>query len=152
MLLFTIISALLIWIDLFTKRLAVTYLAAGQEIQVIPGFLRFIYVENTGAAFGILPGARWFLALVALVVSVIIIWYIMTERCRSRVQFFGFVFVFPGAIGNFINRIMLGYVVDFINLPNWPTFNFADIFINIGVVLLIIYILFYSGKEEQAHL
>jgi len=149
MFIFAIISALLIGLDLFTKRLAVTYLGAGQEIQIIPGFLRFIYLENTGAAFGVLPGARWFLALVAFVVSIIIIWYVMSERCRSWYQFYGFIFIFSGALGNFVNRVMLGYVIDFINLPNFPTFNLADIFINIGVVLLIIYILRYSGNESK---
>ncbi|MDR2431014.1 MAG: signal peptidase II [Candidatus Margulisbacteria bacterium] len=150
MFVFALLSALLIFLDLLTKRVAVTYLVGGADFTFIPALLRFIYVENTGAAFGILQDMRWFLVLVAWVVVLVILWYIISERCRSRLQYYGFIFVFAGSVGNLINRFLLGYVIDFINIPaapRFPTFNLADIFINIGVLLLVIYIFKQSGKE-----
>lgn len=150
MFIFIIYSVILILADLLSKKLAVYFLAAGNEISVWPPFLRFIYVENTGAAFGILQNMRWFLVLVSCAVLLVIFWYIWTERCSSRWQFYGFVFIFSGTVGNFVNRWFLHYVIDFINLPclpRFPTFNLADVFINVGVGLLMIYIFKQSGKE-----
>ncbi|MDR1997905.1 MAG: signal peptidase II [Candidatus Margulisbacteria bacterium] len=147
MFVFSLLSALLIFADLLAKRLAVYYLASGGEFVLIPGALRLLYLENTGAAFGLLPDMRWLLLLVAAVVLLVVFWYIWTERCNSRWQYYGFIFIFAGALGNFLNRLFLGYVVDFINFAYFPVFNLADVFINIGTVLLIIYLFRQSGKK-----
>jgi len=151
MFLFIIYAVLMILADLLTKKLAVFYLAAGKDIIVIPALLRFVYVENRGAAFGMLPDMRWFLLLVSWSVLLVILWYVWTERCSSLWQYYGFIFIFAGTVGNFINRFFLKYVIDFINFPcfpSFPTFNLADIFINIGVLLLVIFIFKQSGKAQ----
>ncbi|MDR1324386.1 MAG: signal peptidase II [Candidatus Margulisbacteria bacterium] len=148
MLFFLIISFLLTALDFAAKRLALIYLKGGLEITLIPSMLKLIYGENTGAAFGILPAARWFLILLAVIVLLVVLWYVQKERCRSRWQYNGLIFIFAGALGNLIDRIFYGYVVDFINLPRWPTFNLADIFIDIGAALLIIYLLRSTEKER----
>jgi signal peptidase II len=138
---FSLLSSLLIFIDLYTKKIAVQALALGKEIQVLPGFLRLIYVENRGAAFGILEKYPLIMIIVGIAVAWYILYYVHAELCKSRIQYWGLIFLFAGTVGNLLNRIFLGYVIDFLDLPNFPTFNFADIFINIGVGLLIIYLL-----------
>jgi signal peptidase II len=148
MLFFLIASFFLTALDFAAKRLALIYLKGGAEITLLPPVLKLIYGENTGAAFGILPAARWFLILLAVIVLLVILWYVQKERCRSRLQYNGLIFIFAGALGNLIDRIFYGYVVDFINLPRWPTFNLADIFIDIGAACLIIY-LFKSAEKEK---
>lgn len=138
---FSLLSAVLITIDLISKKFAVQFLAMGKEIILIPNYLRLIYVENRGAAFGILENFPLIMIIVGLGVAWYILYYVYAELCKSRLQYYGLIFLFTGTIGNLLNRMFLGYVVDFIDLPHWPTFNFADIFINIGVALLIIYLL-----------
>jgi signal peptidase II len=141
MFLFSLLSAAFIVIDLVSKRLAVQFLAVGKELVLIPHYLRFIYVENHGAAFGLLEHYPLIMIIVGLAVACYILYYVQAELCKSRIQYYGLIFLFAGTLGNLINRLFLGYVIDFIDLPNWPTFNFADIFINIGVGLLVIYLL-----------
>jgi signal peptidase II len=148
MLFFLAASFLLTALDFAAKRLALIHLRDGLEITLIPSVLKLIYGENTGAAFGILPAARWFLILLAVIVLLAVLWYVQKERCRSRWQYNGLIFIFAGALGNLIDRVFYGYVVDFINLPRWPTFNLADIFIDIGAALLIVYLLKSAEKEK----
>lgn len=138
---FSLLSAIFILLDLLSKKFAVQFLASGQAITLVPGFLQLSYVENRGAAFGLLAQYPFIMILVGLIVSWYIIYYIHAELCKSRIQYYGLIFLFAGTVGNLINRIFLGYVIDFIDLPYWPTFNFADIFINVGVGLLILYLL-----------
>lgn len=138
---FSLLSTLLIALDLYSKKLAVQTLALGHEITLIPHWLRLIYVENRGAAFGILAQYPFIMIIVGLIVAVYIAYYIQNEYCKSRLQYYGLIFLFAGTVGNLLNRLFLGYVIDFIDLPYWPTFNFADIFINIGVILLALYLL-----------
>jgi signal peptidase II len=146
MLFFLLASFFLVALDFAAKRLALLYLKGGLEIALLP-VLKLVYGENTGAAFGILPAARWFLILLAALALLIILWLVQKERCRSRWQYNGLLFIFAGALGNLIDRIFYGYVIDFINLPHWPTFNLADIFIDIGAACLIIYLFKTAGKE-----
>jgi signal peptidase II len=141
MFLFSVLASAGIAIDLITKKFAVQTLALGKEIILIPNILRMIYVENRGAAFGILEQFPFIMIIAGLAVAAYIVYYIKTDLCTSRIQYTGLIFLFAGTVGNLLNRLFLGYVVDFIDLPNWPTFNFADIFINIGVALLIIHLL-----------
>ncbi|MDP6642152.1 MAG: signal peptidase II [Candidatus Nanoarchaeia archaeon] len=93
------------------------------------------YVENTGAAFGILQGYRYFLILISLVVMIILIYYLITIKNKSAIRAFSF--ILGGTIGNLIDRIFLGYVRDFIDFQFWPTFNVADSFITIGALILV---------------
>lgn len=138
---FSLLSSIFVLLDLLSKKFAVQFLANGQAITLIPGFLQLSYVENRGAAFGLLAQYPFIMIIVGLIVSWYIIYYVHAELCKSRIQYYGLIFLFAGTVGNLINRMFLGYVIDFIVLPYWPTFNFADIFINIGVGLLILYLL-----------
>lgn len=132
-------TALLIALDYLTKHLAWQYLTFREPIAVIPGILRLVYLKNTGAAFGLFEGQQTFLAVIATLVLVYILHYVKHELCTNRTQYTGLIFLFAGTMGNLINRIFAGGVIDFLDLyGKWPVFNLADIFINVGVFLLII--------------
>jgi signal peptidase II len=93
------------------------------------------YVENTGASFGILQGYRIFLILISIIVMIILIYYMFT--IKNKYAIYAFSFILGGTIGNLIDRIFLGYVIDFIDFRFWPSFNVADSFITIGALILV---------------
>ena len=141
-----IISILaLISIDQITKFIAKTNLVGSPKV-LIDGVLELRYVENSGAAFGILGGAMWLFYLITFIVLAAIIFIYI--KVLSRKGFLPLrilsVFIFAGAVGNFIDRIRLGYVVDFvyISLINFPVFNIADIFVSWSAVLVLILLIF----------
>lgn len=139
------LSLVVVALDLFTKFLAVRLLSYHHAVKVFPGF-NFYLAHNKGSAFSFLANAggwqHWFFICIAIILSIVIlIWmkFMSTARIWGLA---GLSLVLGGAIGNMINRITLGYVIDFIDIYvskyHWPTFNIADMAICIGVVLLII--------------
>lgn len=139
------LSLVVVALDLFTKFLAVRFLSYHSSVKVLPGF-NFYLAHNKGSAFSFLANAggwqHWFFIFIAIILSIVIIVW-MKFMSISRVWgLAGLSLVLGGAIGNMINRITLGYVIDFIDIYigkyHWPTFNIADTAICIGVVLLII--------------
>lgn len=130
----------------------------GKVVQVIPGYFELHYAENCGAAFGLMRGARpWVRHLVfgvaAVLASIALLW--MFVRNRGGPLFAWSVpFIVAGALGNLIDRLRLGYVLDFIRWHihdrfDWPTFNFADAAITVGVILLVLDGAF-EGKRARA--
>jgi signal peptidase II len=111
------------------------------QIKVIPGFLRFIYVENTGAAFGMFQGKSPILTTLALLVIVFLIVYFRRAIAESLWLSIALGLQLGGALGNVIDRFRHGFVVDFINVPKWPTFNVSDSSITIGVIMLGLYLI-----------
>ena len=97
------------------------------------------YVKNYGAAFNIFNGNRIFLSLVSIIFSVLLIYLIIKKIDTKKTETIGYSFILAGSIGNGIDRILKGYVIDFINLNyiNFPVFNIADISINIGFIILL---------------
>ena len=115
---------------------------ARPNFQVIPGFFNIHYVENTGAAFGILQGRQTLLTLVSILAIGVLLFLILSEREEKRGLLCAFALILGGTCGNLIDRVRLGYVVDFLQFYvkqyYWPSFNVADSAITIGVGLLII--------------
>ncbi len=145
------LSALIVVLDQGSKQLASAYLELGQPVPVVPYFYLTL-LHNTGAAFSFLSSAggwqRWFFAVLALVVSaVLVVWLARLPR-DSRWLALALALVLGGALGNVVDRVVLGYVVDFIQvylpfLPwrifnPWPAFNVADSAISVGAVMLVI--------------
>jgi signal peptidase II len=150
------VAVLVVIADQVTKWAIVEWVALYEKIPV-NSFINLTHQRNTGAAFSFLADAggwqRWFFITLASAVSVIIavwLWRIRTERQALLAA--GLALVLGGAIGNLVDRIMLGYVTDFIQVwfGNWafPSFNVADAGISVGAALLIIDALFFSGREE----
>lgn len=137
---------LLIGVDQLTKYMTVKYLEPVSTIPIIKGFFSFTYVENRGAAFGFLQGAGWLFVVIALVLVVAgFIYYKKHLNDSDKLVKISLVLIGSGAIGNVIDRVTRGYVVDMLDFNifgyNFPVFNFADICVCVGAGLLILSLL-----------
>ena len=146
-----IVAAIIIIIsivsDQLTKFWAVDVLKNGDSIRVIGNFLRFTYAENKGAAFSILQNQRTFFLVITLVMLVFLGYIYFKTKNITKLSKLSIAMIAGGALGNFIDRFRLGYVVDFIDVRfgefyNFPVFNIADSFVVCGTILMIILILF----------
>jgi signal peptidase II len=138
---------LLVIIDHITKYIAKIQLSYGKSITLIDGFLELIYVENRGAAFGILKNKKFFLVGITTIAIIGMIYYLVRTTNLNKWERMSLIFIISGAIGNLIDRIFRGYVVDFIHfyikdIFDWPVFNIADILVVIGAIILAFSILF----------
>lgn len=115
------------------------------SVTIIDNVLDFTYVENKGVAFGMFSGMRWiFIILTALLICAII-FYMFKKKPRSKLFYTSVALIIGGGVGNLIDRIFYGYVIDYISLSFFnPICNFADYCITVGTILLVIYILFFS--------
>lgn len=123
-----LILPILVTIDQITKFIF-------QEKAYLYKGLGIDYATNTGAAFGILKGNNFFLAIIAIIVICFIFYYYKKVDKHERT---GLLLILAGTLGNLTDRIFFGYVRDFIALPFWPNFNFADMYNTIGVLILIV--------------
>lgn len=142
-LLYAIFAAALIVVDQLTKHWAVTALAQG-SIPLVEDVFEFKFHKNPGVAFSMLEGKRWLFIPISLLMTVLlIVIFIRSPLRKSKFFSISVVLVISGAVGNLIDRIALGYVVDFfyVKLINFPIFNFADCCVVIGVCLLFGYLI-----------
>lgn len=139
----------LIAADLLTKLTASKL--GSREVVLIPGVLSLSYIENRGAAFGIMQGRQWLLIVIsAVMIAAAVVFYIRRIRdTRYRYLRVLTVFLVAGALGNMIDRIMLGYVRDFIyfKLIDFPVFNVADIYVTVSAVLILIWIILHGDSD-----
>lgn len=151
---FAIIIVLGIVIDLVSKVLFANYFeAGGEDITVIPNFFYFTFLKNTGAAFGIFGESTVALTIVSVVFVILFIVYDYFYHSNNMWYVTGLSMLISGAIGNFIDRIALGYVRDFISIELFSfVFNFADVLITFGVICFAVYILFFGFKEDKEKL
>tara|TARA_B100000427_G_scaffold55699_1_gene43302 strand:- start:9690 stop:10145 length:456 start_codon:yes stop_codon:yes gene_type:complete len=139
---------ILVLLDQSTKWLAQLNLKFFESVIIIPKILSFDLVHNYGAAYGILQNQRIFLLIVTTIVIVGGLLF-AKQIIQSRFSHYGLIFLLTGAIGNGIDRLILGYVIDFINIKIFPVFNFADIFIDIAVGCFIIDMIMNGKKTTQ---
>ena len=149
------LSALVIALDQATKFLVLATFDDYQVVEVLPVF-NLTLVYNTGAAFSFLSDAggwqRWFFVAVAAIVTVVMVVWLAVLRAHERVTGIGLALVVGGAVGNVIDRVWLGKVIDFLQLYwqqwYWPTFNLADSAITVGVALLL-FDAFFGARDER---
>lgn len=138
----------IVLLDQISKYLAVRNIVINGNYKFFNGLLEFKFVKNYGAAFGILQERKWlFIVITIIVISVLMVYLIKYSAEIHMLNKIAISILIGGAIGNFIDRIRLGYVIDFIQVDiiksiNFPVFNIADIFIVIGTALLMIIIIF----------
>jgi signal peptidase II len=152
--LFTI-TGLLIALDQFTKLLVQTHFQVGDTISIIPDFFNITYVQNPGAAFGFLAHTpaffrETFFLLIPPVAMVVILFFLRSVSMKDRIQILALSLVFGGALGNYIDRLRLKYVIDFLDFHyqhvySYPAFNVADSAIVCGIGILFI----LSLKKER---
>lgn len=132
------ITILIILLDQLTKYLISKYMIVSQSIPLIQNFLYLTYIQNTGAGFGLLKGWNTALIFISLIIIGIILFY-FDRITREKTIHIPIALILGGAIGNLIDRIFIGHVIDFIDFSIWPTFNIADSCITIGALWLIVY-------------
>ena len=153
--LMTLLAAAIVAADQLTKYLVVAQIPLGGRVEVLPGIVGLSYVQNHGAAFSMLQNQQWLFALIFALFAVGIIW----EFSKKRMPFTTFdrvciVAIFAGGLGNMIDRLRLGYVVDMIatEFMDFPVFNVADCFITCGCIMLMVHLVFFNKefwKEEK---
>ena len=151
---FIVMSVLIVVIlvlDLVTKYVIDGMYEEGTGVSAIPGLFNIISVHNYGAAWGIFEGSQVMLIIMSLIFLCIFIWYFIVEKKKSWLFIVTFACLFAGCLGNLYDRIVFGYVRDFIQFAFWqsfPIFNFADTFLTIGVIMFIIYLLIPLFKKQ----
>ena len=147
---YLLIAALVVVIDQVIKYFVCLNLKPIGSVTAIPHLLDLVYVENRGVAFGMFKDMRWI--FVALTSVVIIVFTVLLIKNGSKSKLFSIAsaLIIGGGIGNLIDRVFLGYVVDYLQLSFFsPVCNFADYCITIGTVLLVIYLLFFSDISDE---
>lgn len=139
-------AALLVGVDWLLKQLAIQYLSPVTTLPIWDGVLHLTYHENTGAAFSILRGHTELLVAVTAVALVAIVVFLLVKKPKSRFLVCSLALILAGGVGNLIDRLTQGFVVDYIDfrLIHFPVFNFADCCAVIGTILLIGYLFFHD--------
>lgn len=152
---FIVIAAGVI-LDQWSKYMAVLHLQGTDGVDLIPGVFRLTYLENRGAAFGVLQGQQWFFYIITAVILVAVL--LVYRRMPAGRKFLPLrvcaVLIVSGALGNLIDRVGQGYVVDFFyfELIDFPVFNVADIFVTVSAVLLAVLLLLYYKEEDLEYI
>ena len=147
----TIIVAILS-LDLATKYIFDASLSGDESITIIPYLFNFKLVHNYGAAWGMLAGKQIFLIVLTFVFLAIFVCYYIKEKNKTWLLNITFGFLIGGCLGNLYDRLILGYVRDFIQFDFWksfPVFNFADVALCVGVVLFAVYLIVYYVKNSK---
>ena len=146
-----LISALLVGLDQWSKYLTVQNISLGETKEFIPGFLSLTHLRNTGAAWSLLEGKMIFFYVITVIVSVVIIYLLIKNYKKSIWYSVGLSFVLAGAIGNFIDRVRLGYVVDMLqtDFMNFPIFNVSDSTLVVGVICIFIYLILDEKAAKE---
>lgn len=147
-----LIAAAVVVIDQVTKHLAVSGLSGIETYPLIDGVLHLTYVENTGAAFGMMKDSRWVFMVVSAAAIILLPIVIAVYRKRYPFACVCMAMILGGGIGNMIDRVMLGYVVDFIDfrLIHFAVFNGADSFVTVGEIMLVVYMILEFIRESKA--
>lgn len=143
------IAAIIIVIDGVTKYLVDTRMAVHETITLPVNFVQLTYVRNFGAAFGVLQHQSLFFICIAVLTIGLIFYYFEEIKNSGNLTFAVAALMLGGAIGNLIDRVRFGYVIDFIDLKVWPVFNVADIALTTGMILIFIQIFFLKSADSE---
>jgi signal peptidase II len=156
-LIFSATLAAVVLLDVITKAYVDSHMSLHQSVVVIGGFLNITYVRNPGAAFSFLAGASpgfrsvFFLAVTAIAI-ILVLYYVAKSKAEEPFMIFALSLILSGALGNFIDRVRLGEVIDFIDVHlrayHWPAFNVADSAITVGAFIML-FALFKRPKEHE---
>jgi len=133
-----LIASLVIIIDRFAKFLVFNNLLEGQSIEVVPKIFHITLVLNTGAAFGLFKERNQFFIVSSFIVVALIFIYVLFDKEKDIFKLSALGLILGGAIGNLIDRLLFGYIIDFLDFRVWPVFNIADSAITVGSLLLVL--------------
>lgn len=144
-------SVIIVVLDQISKYLVVANIALGENIPVWDGVFHLTYLQNTGMAFSMLEGGRWFFLVLTVVALVVMVLAIRKKWVNHPVGLWALAAIGGGAIGNLIDRVTLGYVVDMIEVEfmEFAVFNVADSFVVCGAIALVIYTFFFDKPKKE---
>lgn len=144
-------TAVLIFVDRLSKVMAAKYLADGTVMTVIPYFLGLRYLENTGMAFSMLSGKTVFLAVITAAALIVMAYFLFVKNYGERFERFCFILIFAGGVGNLIDRVFQGYVIDYFEFlfMDFAIFNVADVYVCVGVGLYAIYTFYTEFYKKE---
>ena len=147
----TLCAAGIVALDQLTKFLTVTHIPLGADVPLLPGIAHLTYVQNTGAAFSMLEGKLWIFYIITFVFLALTVLAITKKWVTGRGAFFSLATICGGAVGNLIDRVIQGFVVDMIEVEffRFAVFNVADCFITCGAVALVIFVFLEDRKEKK---
>ena len=150
------VSAILVLADQVSKAIVVRTMSLYESVPVIENFFHFTYITNDGMAFGIdFPFGYFIFSLISVLLTIFLFWYLWTARNDSLVIRLGLAMIIAGAVGNLIDRLMLGEVIDFLDFMvgnfHWYVFNLADSYVTVGMVLILTDSIFLEKKREKNH-
>jgi signal peptidase II len=150
------ITALIITADQISKSLIKSTMTLYDVIPVIPGFFQLNYITNKGMAFGInLPVGISFFSGISLIITCFLVWILWCERKNNLLMRISLALILGGAIGNLIDRILFGEVVDFFDFMigdfHWYIFNIADSAVTVGIILMLFYSFLFKPKVQPTH-
>ncbi|MFC0233031.1 signal peptidase II [Vagococcus entomophilus] len=148
---YLVISLIIVILDQASKFWVVKNLDLGEQIFNQNGLISITHIRNNGAAWSILEGQMWFFTVITIVAVVVVLYLLYRNINQSKWLTVGLSLILGGALGNFIDRIRLGYVVDMIQIDffRFPIFNLADTALSLGVVCILIYVLLDEKKNKQ---
>ena len=152
---YTLFTLAIVAADQVTKYLTVANIPLHGDVPFLPGLLQLTYVQNTGAAFSSFEGQQWLFALIFAVFTVMLVWeYFKKSMPFTTFERWCIVAIYAGGLGNMIDRMRLGYVVDMIETTfiEFPVFNVADIFITCGCILMMAHLILFNKefwKDEK---
>lgn len=146
-----ITAVVLLGADQLIKYWAIESLQAVGTIPLIPGALHLTYRENTGAAFSILNEHTWLLIVITSAVMLFLLYLVVAKKFTAPLMTWGLCLIISGGLGNLIDRLFRGFVVDYVDfrLINFAVFNLADCCVVIGTGLVLLYFLFFEGKKSK---
>ena len=147
-----VFMAAIVGLDQLTKYLTVRGIPMGEQVPLIPGVIHLTYVRNTGAAFSLFSGMRWLFLLLVVVVFAATVLLIRRGVVTRTAELWSLAAIGGGALGNAIDRLLYGSVIDMIEpeFIDFAVFNVADSFITCGAVVLVIFLLFFDRKKKSA--
>lgn len=150
-----ILMLLGVFLDQISKYLVVLYMDLHQSVQIIPGVFNFTYIQNEGAAFGSMANSRWVFMILSSIMIVGILVFMFWKKPKSKLLLSALTLIVAGGIGNMIDRIRLGYVIDFLDFCAFPklwmwTFNVADAFVVVGAGIMILWMILDSIRDRKA--
>ena len=149
MIILALTGAAVLILDIITKVIVSKSMQLGSVIEIFPGILDLNYVQNTGAAWGLLAGKQTLLQILTVVLLGCLVFYAVKHRSSlTKLEMISIGLVAGGGLGNFISRLISGYVVDFLDIHVMPVFNVADMGITVGCFLLVYSTLRAAGKED----
>lgn len=147
----SLFAAFIVAADQISKYFVSHHMALYESRTLIPGVVELYYVRNSGMAWSLLSGARWFFVGITVALLALLVVVIWKKMFTKKFELFCLAAIIGGAIGNFIDRLFYGEVIDMINVTfiDFPVFNVADCFVTCGAILLVVYILIFDRKDKR---